>query len=155
MSDKSKIEVLSPVFRNGAPIPPQYTRDGQNVNPPINILDRPDKTQSITLIMHDPDAPSGDFLHWLVWDIPPGTESIAVNSLPIGAVQGLNDAKQTNYFGPAPPAGTGVHHYLFDFYALDVSLNLPAGSKITDIIKAQSGHVLDHSVLIGTYTAKS
>lgn len=146
------LEIISPVFRDGSPIPAQYTCKGQNVNPPLNIFNVPKNTQSLTLIMHDPDAPSGDFLHWLVWDIPPSTESISVNSVPIGAVQGLNGRSDSGYMGPCPPQGTGVHRYLFDFYALDTTLNLPAGSKIEDVIKSQKGHVLDHAALTGTYS---
>src|SRR5437868_7672505 len=110
-------EIISPVFRADSPIPPQYTCRGQNVNPPLNIFNAPKGAQSLTLIMHDPDAVSGDFLHWLVWDIPPKTEVISVNSVPVGAVQGLNGAGRAGYMGPCPPAGSGTHHYIFDFYA--------------------------------------
>lgn len=149
----AKMEIISPVFRDGSPIPPQYSCKGQNVNPPLNIFAVPDKTQSLTLVMHDPDAPNGDFLHWLMWDIPPNTESITVNSVPIGAIQGLNDGGQTGYTGPCPPSGT--HHYIFDFYALDTTLDLPANSKMAEVIKAQSGHVLEHSALSGTFSADS
>jgi Raf kinase inhibitor-like YbhB/YbcL family protein len=145
------MEVISPVFRDGGTIPPQYSCRGQNVNPPLAIFNPPAKTQSLTIVMHDPDAPSGDFLHWLVWDIPPSTESIAVNSVPVGAVQGLNDAGKSGYMGPCPPSGS--HRYVFDFYALDTTLDLPAGSKIDEIIKAQKGHVLAHSALTGSFAA--
>lgn len=146
------LEIISSVFRDGSPIPVQYTCKGQNVNPPLNIFNVPKSTQSLTLVMHDPDAPSGDYLHWLVWDILPSTESIAVNSVPVGAMQGQNDSGQTGYMGPCPPAG-GPHRYIFDFYALDTTLDLPAGSKFTDVIKAQKGHVLAHSALTGTFAA--
>jgi Raf kinase inhibitor-like YbhB/YbcL family protein len=145
------MEIISPVFRDGQAIPVQYTCSGQNVNPPINIFSVPKGTLSLTLIMHDPDAVSGDFLHWLLWDIPPNTESIPVNSVPVGAVQGGNDSGETGYSGPCPPAGSGNHKYIFDFYALDTTLDLPAGSKITEVIIAQKGHVLDHCALTGTF----
>ena len=145
------MEIISPVFRDGKPIPVQYTCAGQNVNPPLNIFSVPKGAQSLTLIMHDPDAVSGDYLHWLMWDIPPGTESIPVNSVPVGAVQGTNDSVETRYNGPCPPAGSGPHNYTFDFYALDTTLDLPAGAKISDVIKAQKGHVLDHCALVGTF----
>jgi Raf kinase inhibitor-like YbhB/YbcL family protein len=148
------MEIISPVFRSGSPIPPQYSCRGQNVNPPLNIFNVPDGTLGITLIMHDPDAVSGDFLHWLVWDIPPSTESISVNSVPIGAIQGLNGSGKAGYAGPCPPAGTGVHRYIFDFYALDTVLNLKPGSTIQEVIKAQKGHVLAHSALTGTFAAE-
>lgn len=154
-STETSMEIISPVFRAGTPIPQQYTCRGQNVNPPLNIFNVPEGTQSLTLIMHDPDAVSGDFLHWLVWDIPPNTESIPVNSVPVGALQGQNGRGESVYMGPCPPAGSGTHNYVFDFYALDTTLDLPAGSAIGDVIKAQAGHVLDHCELIGTFAAET
>jgi Raf kinase inhibitor-like YbhB/YbcL family protein len=155
VSETAKLEIISPVFRDGANIPPQYTCRGQNVNPPINILHAPAGTQSLTLVMHDPDAVGGDYLHWLVWDIPPSTESISVNGVPVGAIQGKNGSGQNSYTGPCPPKGTGTHHYIFDFYALDTTLDLPAESGIEDVIKAQKGHVLDHTALTGLFTAET
>jgi Raf kinase inhibitor-like YbhB/YbcL family protein len=154
-NDQAGFEIISPVFRAGSPIPVQYTCRGQNINPALNILSVPNGTQSLTLIMHDPDAVSGDFLHWLVWDIPPSTESIPVNSVPVGAVQGQNGRGESSYIGPCPPQGTGTHRYIFDFYALDITLDLPANSTIQDVIKAQKGHVLDHYALTGTFAAES
>ncbi|HVS79245.1 MAG TPA: YbhB/YbcL family Raf kinase inhibitor-like protein [Candidatus Saccharimonadales bacterium] len=153
-SSESKMEIISPVFRDGAAIPPQYTCKGQNVNPALNILAVPAKTQSLTLVMHDPDAVSGDFLHWLMWDIPPATESIGVNSVPVGAIQGLNDSGQSGYTGPCPPQGSGTHRYIFDFYALDTTLDLPPNSTMPDVIKAMKGHILDHTALTGTFAAE-
>ncbi|HET7827410.1 MAG TPA: YbhB/YbcL family Raf kinase inhibitor-like protein [Candidatus Saccharimonadales bacterium] len=147
------MEVISQVFRDGGAIPVQYTCKGQNVNPPLTIFSVPKSTQSLTLIMHDPDAVSGDFLHWLMWDIPPNTDSIPVNSVPVGARQGLNGGGQTGYTGPCPPPGTGTHHYIFDFYALDTTLDLPDNSTITDVIKAQKGHILDSKALTGIVEA--
>ncbi len=105
--------------------------------------------------MHDPDAVSGDYLHWLMWDIPPNTETISVNSVPIGAMQGLNGGGQAGYTGPCPPRGTGTHRYIFDFYAIDTTLNLKPGSAIEDVIKAQKGRVLDHYALTGTFAAEA
>lgn len=147
------LSVVSPVFRNGATIPPQYTCKGQNVNPPLNIFNVPKKTQSLTLIMHDPDAPGGDYLHWLLWDIPPGTESIPVNDVPVGAVRGKNGGGSTGYTGPCPPAGTGKHRYMFDFYALDTTLDLPTNSTLDDVLKAQDGHVIEQCQLMGLFGA--
>ncbi|MBX4190763.1 YbhB/YbcL family Raf kinase inhibitor-like protein [Candidatus Saccharibacteria bacterium] len=149
------LEIISPVFRDGTSIPPQYTCRGQNINPPLNILHVPSGTQSLTLIMHDPDAVSGDYLHWLVWDILPNTETISVNSVPIGAVQGQNGAGKNEYTGPCPPKGTGTHHYIFDLYALDTTLDLPSNSKLQDVMDAQKGHVLDHFQLTGLFEAEN
>lgn len=158
MMDKMKgqargLEVISPVFRDGCPIPKQYTCRGHNVNPPLNILKVPVSTQSLTLIMHDPDAVNGDYVHWLVWDIPPGTEVISVNSVPVGAIQGQNSGGQNKYTGPCPPKGTGTHRYIFDFYALDTTLNLPPGATLQDVIKAQKGRLLERTSLTGLFSA--
>ncbi len=147
-------EIISPVFRSGSPIPCQYSCAGQNVNPPLNILSVPKGTVSLALIIHDPDAPGGDYLHWLVWDIPPHTDCIAVNSVPVGAVQGQNSSGKTGYTGPCPPAGSGVHRYRFDCYALDTLLNQPAGSSLSDAKRAMRGHILDRAGIIGTAQAE-
>lgn len=151
---KAGFEMISPVFRSNSPIPPQYTCRGQNVNPSLNIFNIPSQTQSLTLIMHDPDAPGGDFLHWLVWDITPGTESISVNDVPVGAVQGKNGAGKNQYMGPCPPKGTGTHRYVFNLFALDITLDLPAGSSLKEVMAAQNGHVIDECTLTGLFSAE-
>ena len=153
-TNEGELEIISPVFRDGAAIPRQYSCKGQNVNPPLNIFNVPPKTQSLALIMHDPDAPSGDFLHWLMWDIPPGTESIAVNHVPIGAVQGRNGRGQNQYAGPCPPQGTGTHRYIFDFYALDASTNLPSGAARAQLEAAMKGHIIQQAKLTGLVAAE-
>ena len=149
----SGLQLISPVFRDGTAIPPQYTCKGQNVNPPLNIIGVPAGAQSLALIMHDPDAVGSDFVHWLVWDIPASTETIAANSLPVGAIQGLNSAGQNRYMGPCPPAGTGTHRYMFEIYALDTSLNLSKDSHRADVQKAMKDHILEHSTLTGLFSA--
>ena len=151
----SGMHVISTVFRDGAPIPQPYSANGQNVNPPLNILEVPESTKSIAVIMHDPDAPSGDFVHWLVWDIPPATESIAANSVPIGAVQGVNGMGHVGYMGPKPPAGSGLHHYVFEVYALDAMLNLPTGINREQLEAAMEGHILAKCSLTGVFSAES
>jgi Raf kinase inhibitor-like YbhB/YbcL family protein len=153
-SKESSLEIISPVFRDGSAIPRQYSCKGQNVNPPLVIFNVPLKAQSLVLIMHDPDAVSGDFLHWLVYDIPPGTESIAVNDVPIGAVQGRNGRGQNQYTGPCPPQGTATHRYIFDIYALDNSTNLPSGSPRARLETAIKGHVIQKATLTGLAAAE-
>ena len=148
------LKIISPVFRDGAAIPPQYSCKGQNVNPPLNIFNVPQKAQSLALILHDPDAVSGDFLHWLVWDIPPRTESVAVNDVPVGAVQGRNGAGENKYIGPCPPKGTGTHRYIFDFYALDTTMDLPGGSDRKRLEDAMKGHILDKCTMVGLFAAE-
>ena len=147
------MEIISPVFRNGGAIPPPYTCAGQNINPPLNFLAVPAKAQSLVLIMHDPDAPGGDYLHWLVWDIPPLAEYVAVNSLPVGAVQGQSGSGKASYMGPCPPSGT--HRYIFDLYALDTTLDLPSGSTLEQVSKAMAGHVIEQATLVGSFSAKN
>lgn len=152
-NQKNKLEIISPVFRMGAAIPPQYTCAGQNVNPPLNIFNTPPKTLSLVLVVHDPDAPGGDYLHWLVWDIPPSTDSIAVNSVPIGALQGVNGMGKSSYMGPCPPSGT--HRYVFDLYALDKPLNLKSGVGLEQVQQAMDGHIIEQSSLNGTFAARA
>lgn len=145
------LEIISPVFRNGAPIPPQYTCKGQNVSPPLTFMDVPKKAQSLALIMHDPDAPVGDYVHWTIWDIATNTEMIAANSVPVGAIQGLNSNNESKYMGPCPPSGT--HRYIFALYALDKTLGLPGSTTRDQLIKAIEGHIIEKHALTGTFSA--
>lgn len=145
------MQVVSPVFKEGMAIPIQYSCKGQNVSPPLNFVSVPQKAKSLALIMHDPDAPSGDYVHWTAWDIPADTGTIAANSLPVGAIQGINSAGQNKYMGPCPSSGT--HRYMFELYALDASLGLPAETERDDLLKAIEGHVLEKFALTGTFTA--
>jgi Raf kinase inhibitor-like YbhB/YbcL family protein len=147
------LELMSPVFMQGGVIPEQYTCRGQNINPPLNILNPPAGTLSYTLIMHDPDAPGGDYLHWLLWDIPPVTESILPNSVPVGAIQGYNDADTLGYTGPCPPKGTGIHRYIFELYALDRTLDLDRSARRAEVEKTMHGHILDETTLTGVVAA--
>ncbi|HET9721823.1 MAG TPA: YbhB/YbcL family Raf kinase inhibitor-like protein [Candidatus Saccharimonadales bacterium] len=148
------LELISPVFRDGKPIPAQYSCKGQNVNPPLNIFNVPPSAQSLALIMHDPDAVSGDFLHWLLWDIPPSTDSIGISNLPVGARRGLNGSQEPNYLGPCPPKGSGIHRYIFELYALDTTLDLPDESNRADVTKAMQEHILADAKLTGTFAAE-
>src|SRR3989338_3483122 len=150
-SSNTDLKLTSQVFAEGAPIPVQYTCKGQNINPPLNIMGVPPQAKSLALIMHDPDAVSGDFVHWLVWDIPASTETIAVNSLPAGAIQGLNSSGKNQYMGPCPPAGTGIHRYMFELYALDTNLGLPAGSSRAELEKVMQSHILAKHTLTGLF----
>jgi hypothetical protein len=99
--------------------------------------------------MHDPDAPSGDYLHWLIWNISPQTTMVAENSVPAGAAVGKNTSGANKYAAPCPPSGT--HHYIFDLYALDISINLPDSSSREDVQSAMSNHVLAQATLTGLF----
>lgn len=147
------LKLASRVFDDGAQIPTQHTCKGQNVNPPLSITGVPAKAKSLTLIMHDPDAVSGDFVHWTMWDISTGTEIIAVNGLPAGAIQGINGGGKNQYMGPCPPTGTGTHHYLFELYALDKTLGLPPATSCGQLKNAMAGHILAQHTLTGLFAA--
>jgi Raf kinase inhibitor-like YbhB/YbcL family protein len=148
------LQIISPAFKDNAEIPAQYTCKGQNVSPPLNILGAQKAAKTLVLIMHDPDAVGSDFTHWLMWDIPTSTEAIAANSVPVGAVQGLNDGGGKQYTGPCPPAGTGVHHYKFELYALDKVLSLDNNTGRQDLQAAMNGHIIDRSILTGTFATE-
>ena len=150
----SSLKLVSQAFSDGAPIPMQYTCKGQNINPPLNIIGVPPQAKSLALIMHDPDAVSGDFVHWLMWDIPTSTETVAANSVPPGAIQGTNSANKSQYIGPCPPAGTGTHRYMFELYALDRPLtNLNMETNREQLQKAMEGHILAQHTLTGLFSA--
>ena len=143
------MKITSPAFADKQMIPSKYTCDGENINPPLQITEVPLNTQSLVLIVDDPDAPSGDWVHWLVWNINPETKLIAENESPKGAVQGINDSGRQNYDGPCPPSG--IHHYQFKIYALDTILNLPSNSRKKDLEKAIEDHILDKDMFVGLY----
>lgn len=143
------MQLTSPAFQNNAPIPREYTCDGKDTSPPLQISGVPVETKSLVLIVDDSDAPRGDFVHWLVWNIYPKTEEIAVNSVPVGAVEGTTDFGRTGYGGPCPPSGT--HHYQFKLYALDTVLSLDSSARKADLERALRGHILDNAHLTGLY----
>lgn len=151
-SSVSKLRLSSPAFSEGSPIPKQYSCDGQNISPPLDIANVPANAKSLALIMHDPDAPVGDYVHWTMWNIPIGIKTIAANSVPPGAIQGLNSNGQNKYIGPCPPSGT--HRYMFELYALDTKLNLPATIQRDELLKAMDGHIIAKHTLSGTFSAK-
>lgn len=147
------MEITSSAFINNQLIPAKYTCDGENVNPPLTIEGVPSTAQSLVLIVDDPDAPSGDFVHWTAWNLNPDTKAIFESgSLPAGAVEGLTDFGRSGYGGPCPHAG--LHRYFFKLYALDITLIIPRSSIKMDIDKAMAGHVLEQAQLIGLYARK-
>ncbi len=148
LSKLMKLE--SSAFVPNGDMPAKYTCTGDNVNPPLTIKQAPAEAKSLALIMDDPDAPMGTWLHWTVWNINAATTEIPENSLPAGAVEGTTDFGSAGYGGPCPPSGT--HRYFFKLYALDMEINLPAGAQLKDLEQAISGHILDQAELIGLYT---
>lgn len=142
--------VASPAFQHNTEIPKKYTCDGEDKSPPINVSQVPEGTKSFALIVDDPDAPVGLWVHWLVWNISPEKTVISESETPKGALQGLNDFRKTDYGGPCPPPGK-VHRYFFKAYALDVIIDLPAGSSKAQLESAMQGHILAKGELIGLY----
>lgn len=145
----STFSIESSAFKNNSPIPKKYTCDGKDINPPLAIQNVPNGTRSLALIVDDPDAPVGTWVHWVVWNIDPGTREIGENSVPPGAVQGMNDFRKTTYGGPCPPSGT--HRYFFKLYALDAKLDLKSSAVKKDVEKAMKGHILGEAQTMGLY----
>ena len=144
------MSLSSPAFAAGQPIPARFTINGSDVSPPLEIAGAPEGTKSFLLIVDDPDAPMGTWVHWVVWNIPAGTRQIPEGEPPAGAVEGRNSWGRTSYGGPAPPSGT--HRYFFKLYALDTMLELPRTAAKADVLKVIEGHVLARAELMGTYT---
>jgi len=142
----SSLRVRSVAFSQGGHIPPKYTCEGENVNPPLEIEGVPEKTKTLALVVEDPDAPRGVYDHWLVWNIPPN-EAIAENTVP--GISGKNSFGNTDYGGPCPPSGS--HRYYFKVYALDEELNIPAGSDKQTLQDAMKDHILASGELMALY----
>lgn len=144
--DYKRLDISSAVFKEGQLIPSKYTCDGANVNPSLEIKNIPVETKCLTVIVEDPDAPAGTWVHWVVWNIPV-THHIKENS--VQGIEGINDFQKHQYRGPCPPSGT--HHYYFKIYALDTLLELPVTTKKTQLEKAMSEHIIAFGELIGLY----
>src|SRR2546423_8256086 len=148
------IKLTSTAFKDGEPMPRQYTCDGVNVSPPLEWSGVPKSAKVIAIIADDPDAPSGTWVHWVLYNLP--AENIgmvenlpATENLKAGGFQGKNDFEKIGYGGPCPPSGT--HRYFFKIYALDSELPLKASATKADVEKAISGHVLAQDQLMGTF----
>lgn len=147
-----KLKLTSPAFNDGERIPEKYGYTEENVNPPLKIKDVPNGTQSLLLIMDDPDAkePAGKVWdHWIVYNIEPNTSFIYEDSVPPGSKEGKNDYGRNQYGGPNPP--DKEHTYMFKLYALDTTLNLKSGASKKEVQDAIEGHILEETLLTGTY----
>jgi Raf kinase inhibitor-like YbhB/YbcL family protein len=148
------MRISTPAFHEAGTIPAKYTCDGENISPPLEWADVPAEAKTLALIMDDPDAPKGLFLHWLLYDIPVSekglTEGVGtVDATAGGGKQGRNGFGNVAYGGPCPPSGT--HRYFLHLYALDAALGMPAGAGRQDVEKAMRGHVLGQADLMGRY----
>ena len=150
------MKLTCPIFQEGENIPQVYTCEGKSINPPLEIHGVPAQAKSLVLIMDDPDVPA--FVrpekiwdHWVVYNIPPQTRTIAENSKPHG-VMGKNTSGDEEYEGPCPP--DREHRYFFKLYALDCLLPLPKGATKHEVEKAMKGHILSECQLMGRYEKK-
>jgi Raf kinase inhibitor-like YbhB/YbcL family protein len=143
----------SPVFQNGSAIPARYARRGQNLSPPLHWSDPPPAAKSFMLVVQDPDAPSGTFWHWAIYDIDPDQRDLREGAGgPSATRQAVNNFQNARYDGPAPPPGHGPHHYHFKIAALDVPrLDLPEGIGAERAWSAAQPHMMEEAELIGTY----
>ncbi|HEX9405787.1 MAG TPA: YbhB/YbcL family Raf kinase inhibitor-like protein [Thermoanaerobaculia bacterium] len=142
------MNISSSAFKEGGAIPAKYTCDGANGSPPLVFGGIPSGAKSLALIVDDPDAPGGTFDHWIVWNIPPNTTTVAEGQSPQG-VAGRNGFGKSGYGGPCPPSGE--HRYQFKLYALDAMLNLPPSSSKGDVETAMNNHTLAKAQIVGRY----
>jgi len=149
------LTISSSSFTNGGDIAQKFTCDGADVSPHLTWTEPPAGTKSFALLSDDPDAPVGNWNHWVLWNLPPETRSLAeglskAGKLPDGSQQGNNDFRKTGYNGPCPPPGK-PHRYYFKLFALDAKLDLNPGAGKRDLEAAMKGHILAQSEWMGRY----
>jgi len=150
------MELRSRSFQDGGMIPKRHTCDGPELSPPLEWSDVPDGTNSFALLMEDEDAPSGTWVHWIVYDLPAETRSLpegvaSTETLPRGGAQGKNDFGRIGYGGPCPSPGR-PHRYLFRLYALNGRVNLPPGASKEQLLRAIAGRIKAEARLVGKYS---
>lgn len=155
---KMEIKLTSTAFKEGEAIPRQYSCDGINVSPPLEWTGVPKSAKTIALVADDPDAPSGTFVHWVLYNLSAANIGLVENLPPTeglraGGFQGKNGFGKLGYGGPCPP--TGTHRYFFKIYALDAELPLKAGATKAEVEKAMQGHIVAQGQLMGTYSRYS
>lgn len=128
----------------------RFTCDSEDVNPELEISGVPKEAKSLAIIVEDPDAPNGTWIHWTLWNIDPSVDTIKASSAPVGAIEGMTDFGRPGYGGPCPPEGT--HRYFFKLYALDKSLDLTPSMRAGDLMEAMKGHTIASCELIGLYS---
>ncbi len=149
------LHLTSTAFEPNGTMPKTHTCDGPDVSPPLAWNDPPAGTQSFALIMDDPDAPAGTWVHWVLFNLPAAARALPENvpkieRLANGALQGRNDFRRIGYGGPCPPKGP-AHRYFFKLYALDTRLALQAGATKAEMERAMAGHILAQGQLVGRY----
>jgi len=140
-------------FLDQGTLPTLYTCDGKDVSPELDWSNTPAKTQAFAIIMNDPDAPNGNWYHWVVYNLPKDSKQILEGApVPAGASMGKNSWDKLQYNGPCPPMGGPAHHYVFTVYALDSKLTLPAGADGKAVEDALKSHVVQKAVITGVYS---
>lgn len=142
------MEITSPAFEHHHPIPKRHTCQGEDISPQLNFSKIPAKTQTLAIIVEDPDAPGKTYDHWVAWNLSPNLSMLKEGES--APNEGKNHYNQVGYRGPCPPYGNS-HRYFFKVYALDTRLDLPNGATKEELEKAMEGHILDTAELIGTY----
>jgi Raf kinase inhibitor-like YbhB/YbcL family protein len=160
--EKLTLRLSSPAFAEGGAIPKAYTCDGKDTSPPLEWSSVPEAARSLALVVEDPDAPGGTWIHWVLFDLPadvtrlpegvPTEERVALGSDGQSARQGKNDFGKIGYGGPCPPSGT--HHYIFRVFALDTELGLERGTNREPLLRAIRGHILAEGRLTGVYSRR-
>ena len=155
MKEAASLQLTSTAFTHESPIPERYTCKGENVSPALSWGEPPAGTQSFALIMDDPDAPGGTWVHWVLFNIPASARSLpeafpSDAALPDGSMSGDSSFSGPGYGGPCPPSGT--HRYFFKLYALDEMLGISAGAGKGELEKAMVGHILAEGELMGTFS---
>ena len=141
--------LTSPVFNEGEEIPVKFSCDGEDISPELDWFGIPEGTVSLALIMDDPDAPVGIWVHWVVYNMPMDLSGLREGMTGVG-IDGTNSWNETGYGGPCPPSGT--HRYFFTLYALDINLDLDPGATKEALLAAMEGHILGQAELMGTYS---
>ena len=144
------LTLTSDAFANGQSIPAKYSCVGKNISPALAWDEPPAGTKSFTLIVDDPDAPMGTWVHWVLFNIPASTRSLQENTDSGAMSAGKNSSGNTRYDGPCPPSGT--HRYFFKLYALDSTLSLSPGATKEQVLKAMESHILAQGELMGTFS---
>jgi Raf kinase inhibitor-like YbhB/YbcL family protein len=142
-------ELTSSAFDEGQQVPRKFSCEGDNASPPLSWGSLPEGTRSLALIVHDPDAPSGDFPHWVAWNIDPDSGGLEEGAH--APVEGTNGFGENGYDGPCPPPGHGTHRYVHELFALDTELDLEEDASREQLEDAMDGHVLGGAELVGTY----
>lgn len=146
-TDNMRIE--SEIFISNSKIPTQYTCYGISAQIPLKIFGVPENAKSLAMIVDDPDAPNGDFVHWVIWNIDPATSIIESDNIPSGAVEGNTSLAKPGWVAPCPPSG--VHHYNFRLFAIDRMLSISISSTKADLIRAMDGYIIESATLVGLY----